>query len=115
MSRGHQVKTTKTFNCQNLSRTNRLGGELQSVSSFFRFPRRNQCVALGIPQLQMRAAYRTGVRLRMETAVAGIIVFSLALRTHPEAFHRTIRAVVGERFNDAKTRTTIGAVGEWIK
>ena len=67
-----------------------------------------------IEKLQARAAGGTGVRLGVETPVGGIVVFRLAVRAHREAAHRGIRAVVGQRFDDAETRAAIRAVGERV-
>ena len=62
----------------------------------------------------MRAADRAGVGLRVKAAVARVVVFGLALRAHRERFHRGVRAVVGQGFDDAEARAAVRAVGERI-
>src|SRR5208337_2106453 len=66
------------------------------------------------PQFQPRAADLAGVRLGVEAAVARVVVLCLALRAHREHFHRSVRPVVGQGFDDAETRTAMGAIREWI-
>jgi hypothetical protein len=51
----------------------------------------------------------------MEAAIRRIVVFGLARRTHRENFHRSVRAIVRQGFNDAEARATIRAVGERIE
>jgi hypothetical protein len=41
-------------------------------------------LAMGIHQLQPRTACRTGIRLRVEAPVRGVVVLSLARGAHPE-------------------------------
>src|SRR5579859_3799158 len=62
----------------------------------------------------MRTANRAGIRLGVKTAVRRISVLRLALRTHGECLHRSVRAIVGQRLDDAETRAAMGAVCERI-
>ena len=66
------------------------------------------------PQFQTRAANRTGIGLRVKPAVARVVVFRPARRAHREFFHRGVRAVVGQRFDDAEARAAVGAIRERI-
>ena len=75
---------------------------------------RERIVAPGIPQLELRAATRAGVGLGVEPAVERVVVFALALRAHREFLHRSVRAVVGQRFDDGEARAAVRAVGEGI-
>src|ERR1039458_5649515 len=70
--------------------------------------------ALTIPQRKLRSADRAGVGLSVEAAVARVVVFGLTLRTHREGFHRGVRAVIGQRFDDAEARAAVGAIGERV-
>src|ERR1035437_4198935 len=62
----------------------------------------------------MRPADWASIGLRVEATIRRGIVFGLALWTHRERLHRSIRAVVGQRFNDAEARAAIRAIGERI-
>jgi hypothetical protein len=68
----------------------------------------------GINQQNPGAANRTGIRLCVESAVAGIVVFRLAVGAHLELAHRSFRAVIGDVLNDAVARSAIGAVSKRI-
>src|ERR1039458_10355613 len=70
--------------------------------------------ALTIPQRKLRSANRAGVGLGVEAAVERVIILGLTLRTHREGFHRGVRAVIGQRFDDAEARAAVGAVGERV-
>src|ERR1017187_2523799 len=70
--------------------------------------------AATFPQFKMRAANGARIRLGMEAAVARVVVFGPALQAHRERLHRSVRAVIGQGFDDAEARATVGAVGERI-
>src|SRR4029453_7256992 len=70
--------------------------------------------ALSIPEFQLRTAMWTCIGLRMKTSVLWIAVFGFALRAHHESFHRSIRPIVRQRFDDAEARPAIRAVRKWI-
>ena len=118
----HQVKSTQPLDRDGSSFTNRIGGgEQDAVIARWRkggtgfqpvTDRQDACPTF--PQFQPRAANRARVRLGMEAAVVWFVVFGPALWTHRERLHRGVRAVVGQRFDDAEARTAIGAVGERI-
>src|ERR1041385_2688562 len=63
----------------------------------------------------MRPAIRTGIGLGVETAAAGIMIFLQTMGAHPEAFHRSIRPIVGNALDDAESGPAIRAVGERIQ
>jgi hypothetical protein len=65
-------------------------------------------------QPHCRTASRASERLRMKTAVGGVVVFTLALRAQGKPRHARIGAVVWNRLNDRKSRTAMGAVGKGI-
>src|SRR5512136_1265405 len=71
-------------------------------------------IAGRIPELEIRTAIRAGIGLRVKAAVTGILVFQAALRAHRERTHRGVDTVVGEGFDDGKTRTAVRAVGERV-
>jgi hypothetical protein len=52
--------------------------------------------------------------LRVKPAVVRVIVFRLTRGTHPERAHRSVRPVIGQRFDDAEPRATVRAIGERI-
>ena len=62
----------------------------------------------------MGTALWAGSWLGMETPVPWIAIFASTIDTHLELFHRGIGAIVGQRFYDGETRSTVGAVGEGI-
>ena len=70
---------------------------------------------LGVPKLQVRTAFRTGCRLRMEPAVKRVVIFFAALRTHCEGLHRGLDTIVREGIDDRKTRATVCAVGKRVE
>ena len=67
-----------------------------------------------IGQPQARPAQRTGVRLRVEAAIARIVVLALARRALREARHAGLRPVIGQRGGDREARPAVGAVDERI-
>ncbi len=86
-----------------------------------RFRRLNQGVVVRcqhragtIPQFQVRAADRAGVRLGVEAAIQRVFIFFAAGRTQREALHRRVGTVVGQRLDDRKARATVGAVDERV-
>jgi hypothetical protein len=50
----------------------------------------------------------------METAICRVVVFSLAISAHREAFHRGVLPVVRKPFDDRKARAAVGAIGKGI-
>lgn len=62
----------------------------------------------------MRAARRTRIRLCVKAPVARVVVFRLTCWTHREFFHRGVRSVVRQGFDDAETRAAVGAIRERI-
>src|SRR6516225_5305088 len=67
-----------------------------------------------VPQLHVRPALRTGIRLSVEPAVAWVLVFGPARGAHREAFHRRPRPIVRQGLDNAETGTTVCAVRERI-
>ena len=79
----HQMKPAQSFDGDDFSFTNGFSGGEQSIVAArygFWLCRRDACATL--PKFQPRAADRTRIRLRVEAAVARVVVFGLALRTH---------------------------------
>src|SRR5437016_2957768 len=102
------MESAESFDRDDLATANLAsGGNQRLVTATKRRSRR-------IPQRKTRAANRTRIWLGVEAAVARVIVFGLAARAHGERRHRGVRAVVGQGFNDAETRATVGAVREGI-
>src|ERR1039458_8071448 len=64
----------------------------------------------GVPQGKGGAASGAGRGLGVEAAVPGILVFPKAIRAKFETFHGRMRPVVGEGFDDGKTRSAVAAV-----
>src|SRR6476646_4212720 len=64
--------------------------------------------------MQLWAATRTRIRLRVKSPVAGVAVFAIAIDTHSEFLHRCVGTIVRQRFDNGEARTAIGAVGEGI-
>ena len=71
-------------------------------------------LAPGVHERHARAALRTGVGLRVEAPVAGVLVLGPAGRAHLEAGHRGVRPVVGDVSHDREARPAVGAVGERV-
>ncbi len=118
----HQMKSAQPLDRHNFSFTNRGGGRqkcvvaaLGRVRPISRFGKVGGVLPnAATPQFQMRSADGAGVGLRVKAAVARVVVFGLALRTHCERFHRGVRAVVRQGFDDAEAGPAIRAVGERI-
>ena len=70
--------------------------------------------ALRVPERQARPAGRAGDGLRVEAAVARVLVLGPAGRAQDEAAHGRVRAVVGQRAQDGEARAAVGAVGERV-
>ena len=79
-----------------------------------RRPRSRQRAPVGIPERQLRPAVGAGVRLGVEAAVGGILVFGAAGGAHRETPHRGAGAVVGQVLDDAVARAAVRAVDERI-
>src|SRR6201985_1028413 len=62
----------------------------------------------------MWSAFGASVRLRVKPAVQGILIFAFALVTHRKFFHRRVRTVVRQRFDNRKPRPAICTVREWV-
>ena len=103
-----QMKSANAFDRDNFPTADRLRGRRAALRG------RQKRLAGRAPKFQTRAANRTRVRLRVKAAVPRIVVFRLARGTHREIFHRGVRAVVRQRFDDAEARAAIRAVGERI-
>ncbi len=69
---------------------------------------------VAIDEAQQRTTCRTGNRLGVEAAVAGIGVLADTLPTGREAPHRRARPVVRETLDDRVARTAARAIGERI-
>jgi len=112
----HQMKSAQPLDGDDFPFTNRFGGGEQSTVAALVRARTFRVFtnAATFPQFEMRAAYRARIRLGVEAAVVRVVVFGLALRAHRERFHRSVRAVVRQGFDDAEARATVGAVGERI-
>ncbi len=67
-----------------------------------------------VPERQVRAAGRAGIGLRVEPAVARVLVFAPARLAHLEPGHRRVRPVVRQRLDDREPRAAVRAVGEGI-
>ncbi len=61
-----------------------------------------------------RPAGRAGIGLRVEAAIAGVVVLAPAGRAHLEPGHRRGRAVVGDAAHDREARAAVGAVDERV-
>ena len=73
-----------------------------------------QRLSVGVQQGQLRPALRAGDRLGVESAVAGILVFGLAVAAHAEGVHRGPRPIVRQLLDDRPARAAVGTVGERV-
>src|SRR6266700_1905020 len=62
----------------------------------------------------VRAAYRTGIGLSMETAIERIFVLASAGGAHGKDTHGRLVPIIGHILNDSEARATVGAVNEGI-
>ncbi len=69
---------------------------------------------IGRAEQQLRATIPAGVWLRVETAIGGIVILSLAGGAHLEGRHRSACAVVGNIANDGEARAAIGTVDKGV-
>src|SRR6185369_10325740 len=76
--------------------------------------RRPEGPAVRPAEVEPGPARRTGVRLRMKSTVAHVVVLALAGRTHRERSHRRPGPVVRSRADDGESRSAVGAVGERV-
>ena len=85
----HQLKSAQSFEGNDLASANRRDSLLQGF----------MCLADGfsslVPQRDLRAAFGTGVWLRVKTAISWIVVFRLAFQTHREPLHRSVARSYG--------------------
>ena len=80
----NELKTAQALQAENASRANdilRLPKSLVAAS---------ENASVGVPELKLRSAVRTGVRLRVKPAVGRIMVFAIALVTHHELPHHVL-------------------------
>ena len=63
----------------------------------------------------MRSAFGTGIRLSMKAPIRGVVVFSLAGRTHPKMPHGGPGTVIGNVIDDGVARSAIGAIYKRIQ
>src|SRR5690242_8788731 len=104
-----QLEATYPFKCENVSMANTFGRFQQRVVAS------GKDDSHAVPQFQLRTTLRAGIRLGMETAVARIVKFLVALRTHRELAHGCVRAIIRQVFDDGETRTAMRAVCKWIQ
>ncbi len=102
-----QMKPSKSFYRENAVLIEKASGFPQRLGNV-------EVRTIGGPELQLRAAIPTGVRLRMETAVGGVVIFCLAGGAHLEGSHGSARAVVRNISNDGEPRATVGAIDKGI-
>ncbi len=50
----------------------------------------------------------------MKPSVSGIMVFTIAVRTHGKVTHRGLRPIIGNGSDDGKTGSAVGAVDKRI-
>ena len=50
----------------------------------------------------------------MKTPIERVVIFSLAISTHPETAHGGPGTVIGNILNDSESRPAVGAVGKWV-
>ncbi len=62
----------------------------------------------------LRPTIPAGIGLSMETPVPRVVVFSLTRRTHAEASHGGLVAVIGDIFDDSVAWAAVGAVDKGI-
>jgi hypothetical protein len=94
----HEMKAAESFHCHDRAVFQAVDGTSNRFGAV-----RNRLTG-SVPDFQMRAARRTRVRLRMEPAVSGIFVLTVALLAHFKAAHRRIQPVVRKTFDDRKAR-----------
>ncbi len=73
------------------------------------------CLALAVPQGQLRAAVRAAIRLGVKAAVEWIGVLFATYGAHGEIGHGCIGSVIGQAGDNAVAGSAIGAIGEGIK
>ncbi len=69
---------------------------------------------VGRAEQQLRATIPAGVWLRVETAIGGIVILSLAGGAHRKGGHGSAPAVVGNIANNGEARAAIGAVDKGV-
>src|SRR6266498_1238286 len=67
------------------------------------------------PQCHERTTFRARNWLCVETPIKRILVFGTTIFTHHKLCHRSTRTVIGNIFDDRKTRAAVRAIDEWIK
>ena len=70
--------------------------------------------AIGLAPRNMRSAFKAGVGLRVKPPIERVGVLCGAGGAHGKAIHRGGRSVIGQRANDGKARSAIGAVDKGI-
>ena len=71
-------------------------------------------VARRLSPRNMRSTIKAGIGLRMKAPVKRVAILCGALGAHGETIHRGSCSVIGQRANDGKARSAIGAVDKGI-
>jgi len=71
-------------------------------------------VAIRLAPRNVRPAFKAGVGLRVKPPIERVGILCGAGGAHGKAIHRGCRSVIGQRANDGKARSAIGAVDKGI-
>ena len=76
--------------------------------------RRWHNTAIRLAPRNMRSAIKAGIGLRVKASIEWVGILCGAGGAHGKAIHRGCRSVIGQRANDGKARSAIGAVDKGI-
>ena len=102
-----QQESAQSLDGQDSALPEQVGGGTDDIATGNAFAR-------AVNQVQAGAAHGAGVGLGMKTAVQRVIIFPLAIGTHPELPHGGPGPIVGYVFDDGEAGPAVGAVGEGV-
>ena len=117
-----QVEPTQTLDgddaaaCQQLDAAfdDGIAGLARGADGWCRVDTRWRNAAIGLTPRNMRSAIKTGIGLRVKPPIERVGILCGAGGAHGKAIHRGCRSVIGQRANDGKARSTVGAVDKGV-
>lgn len=79
-----------------------------------RVDRRRHNAAIRLAPRNVRPAFKAGIGLRVKAPIEWVGILCSAGGAHGKAIHRGCRSVIGQRADDGKARSAIGAVDKGI-
>ena len=91
-----------------------IAGLARGADGWCRVDRRWHNTAIDLTPRNMRSTIKAGIGLRVKSPIERIGILCGAGGAHGKAIHRGGRSVIGQRANDGKARSAVGAVDKGI-